>query len=127
MINLSQPHLIDQTLTDVRLSLKAKRRYLPIVSSRILQRCKHAPSFTGHFNYRSIFGKLNFLEKGSRPDIAYAVHQLSRFFEDPKHEHFDALLHLCSYLQETRTQGILLRVNTNQSFKVYVDTNFSGI
>ena len=27
-----------------------------------------------HFNYRSIIGKLNFLEKSSRPDIAYAVH-----------------------------------------------------
>ena len=35
-INLSQPHLIDQTLADVRLSPKAKRRYITAMLSRIL-------------------------------------------------------------------------------------------
>ena len=35
-INLSQPHLIDQILTDVCLSPRAKRRHIPAVSSRIL-------------------------------------------------------------------------------------------
>ena len=67
-INLPQPHLIDQILTDVLLLSKDKRRHLLAVSSRILQRYEYAPSFTGHFNYRSIFGKLNFLEKGGRPE-----------------------------------------------------------
>ena len=92
-INLSQPHLIDKILADARLSPKARHRF-PAVSSHILQGYEHAPSFTGHFNYRSIVGKLNFSEKGSRSDIAYAVHQLARLSEDPKREHFDALPHL---------------------------------
>ena len=112
-INLSQLHLINQILTDVCLSPKAKRRHIPAVSSRILQRCEHAPSFAGHFNYRSIVGKLNFLGKGSRPDIAHTVHQLACFSEDPTRVNFDPVLCLCSYLQVTRTQGILLKVNVN--------------
>ena len=32
-------------------------------------------SFNNDFHYQSITGKLNFLEKSTRPDISYAVHQ----------------------------------------------------
>ena len=83
-IKLSQPHLIDQICKDVHLSHNAKHKGTPAVSSRILQRCENSPPFKPHFNYRSIVGKLNFLEKGSRPDIVYSVHQCDRFSEEHK-------------------------------------------
>ena len=126
-IKLSQPQLIDQIIKDVKLTHKDKRRSTPAVSSRILQRCVKALSFDHkRFHYRSVIGKLNYLEKGSRPDIAYAVHQLARFSEDPKIEHAEALIHLCSYLRETRTCGITLCPNPSRSFEVYVDADFCG-
>ena len=83
-IKLSQPHLIDQVVKDVSLSNNTKRKRIPAVSSRMLQHCEMAPSFQLHLCYRSVVGKLNFLEKGSRLDIAYAVHQSAQFSEDPK-------------------------------------------
>lgn len=83
-IKLSQPYLIDQIIKDGDISHNAKRKQTPAISSRILQRCKNAPSFKPHFHYRFVGGKLNFLKKGSRPDIAYSVHQYARFGEDPK-------------------------------------------
>ena len=125
-IKLSQPHLIDQIIKDVQLSHKAKVKRTPAISSRILQRCENAPSFQPHFHYRSIVGKLNFLEKGSRPDIAYAVHQCARFSEDPKKEHCDALIQICTYLRDTRTQGIILDPDPAKSLEVYVDADFCG-
>jgi len=47
--------------------------------------------FKGDFDYRSVVGKLNYLEEGSRPDIAYAVHQCARAFASfgpPNHQIF---------------------------------------
>jgi len=125
-IQLSQPHLIDQILKDMQLSPTAKVKQTPAVSSRILQRCETAPSFQPHFHYRSVIGKLNFLEKGSRPDIAYSVHQCARFSEDPKREHCDAIIQICSYLRATRTQGIILKPDPSKSLETYVDADFSG-
>ena len=46
---------------------------------------------TNEFNYRSVIGKLNFLEKSTRPDITYAVHQCTHFSADPKQSHADAI------------------------------------
>ena len=37
---------------------------------------------------RSVIGMLNYLDKGSRSDIAYATHQCARFVDNPKVEHW---------------------------------------
>jgi hypothetical protein len=47
--------------------------------------------FDEHWAYRSVIGKLNFLEKSTRPDISYAVHQCARFASHPKKSHGDAV------------------------------------
>jgi hypothetical protein len=38
-----------------------------------------------------IVGKLNFLSSCTRPDIAYATHQIARFVTKPKEEHAKAM------------------------------------
>jgi hypothetical protein len=49
-------------------------------------------------------GKLNFLEKGSRLEIAYSVHKCARFSESPKESHAEAVMHIWRYLVLTREQ-----------------------
>ena len=46
---------------------------------------------TTEFNYCSVIGKLNFLEKSTRPDIAYTVHRCACFSDAPKQSHVDAV------------------------------------
>jgi hypothetical protein len=101
-------------------------RTVPALSSKILQRDEKAPSYCGSFHYRSVIGKLNFLEKSTRPDIAYAVHQCARFCEDPKRAHYDAVIHLAKYLAATSGQGIILDPKHDKSFEVYADADFAG-
>jgi hypothetical protein len=48
-------------------------------SSTILHLDLDGKPFEEQWDYRSIIGKLNFLEKSTRPEIAYAVHQCARF------------------------------------------------
>jgi ATP-binding cassette subfamily B (MDR/TAP) protein 1 len=71
-------------------------------------------------------GKLNYLEKGSRPDIAYAVHQCARFSADPKQEHGDAIRWLAKYLKGTREKGMILLPTVERQLEVFVDADFAG-
>ena len=125
-IHLTQPHLIDKILQDLRLIKdNVSTKQTPAAVSTILSRCTKSAAFDGHFNYRSLVGKLNYLEKSTRPDISYAVHQCARFAADPKQEHGKALVWLGRYLAATRDKGLIFKP-TAQSFDCYVDADFAG-
>jgi hypothetical protein len=90
-ISLTQPHLINDIISDMKFAANTKPKALPACSSIIIQRDLDGPEFDEHWDYRSIIGKLNFLEKSTRPDIAYAVHQCARFSANPKKSHANAV------------------------------------
>jgi hypothetical protein len=126
-INLTQPHLIDQILDDLRLNDdNVAEKTIPATSSKLLSRHSDSDPFDNSFNYRSVIGKLNYLEKSTRSDIAYITHQLARFSADPKKEHGQALRWLGRYLKATRTKGTILRIDESKDMEVYVDADFSG-
>jgi len=88
---LKQPHLIDQILEDLKMDEKTKSKPTPASSSKLLSRHSKSEDFDNSFNYRSVIGKLNYLEKGTRSDIAYITHQCARFTTCPKKEHGEAI------------------------------------
>jgi Reverse transcriptase (RNA-dependent DNA polymerase) len=105
-VHLTQPHLIDSILEDLRMvDDKVKTKSTPASSSKTLSRFPKSAPFDRSFHYRRIIGKLNYLEKGSRSDIAYIVHQCARFVQEPKEEHGQALRWLGRYLKGTRDKG----------------------
>ncbi len=59
------------------------------------------------FNYRQVIGKLLYLEKSTRPDIACAVHQCARYCNAPKVSHAQAVKRICRYLLGTRDKGLI--------------------
>ena len=109
-IKLSQPHLIEQIINQVKLTNPRKTKKTP-AANHILNRFEHEEPFNERFHYRSVIGKLNFLEKGTRPDISYATHQCARFSIDPKKSHGDAVDYLCKYLLGTQDQGFILNLD----------------
>jgi hypothetical protein len=125
-ITLTQPHLIDAILTDLKLqSTRTKGRETPALSSVILYKDPKGPPFDESFHYRSIIGKLNFLEKSTCPELAYAVHQCARFCSNPKHSHGIAIKHIGRYLLSTRDQGIILKLKQD-TFDCWVDASHAG-
>ena len=126
-IKLSQPHLIDQILKDLNMSNdNVKIKDTPAASSNILCKYKSSEDFDNSFHYRSVIGKLNYLEKCTRPDIAYAAHQCARFTEAPKVEHAKAVRWLARYLKGTRDEGIILEPDESKHLNMYVDADFAG-
>ena len=86
-IIMSQSQLIDQIIQDVKLMVNNHLPSTLVATSKLLQRDQKAKSFNGRFHYRLVIGKLNYLDKGTRPDITYATHQCAQFCEDPKEVH----------------------------------------
>jgi hypothetical protein len=125
-IELKQPHLIQQILDDIGMKSNTKTKDKAAPSSTILRRDLDGEPFREKWDYRSIIGMLNFLEKSTRPEIAYAVHQCARFASNPRQSHANAIKYLCRYLFTTKDKGISLHPDSTKSFEVHVDCDFAG-
>ncbi len=91
----------------------------------LLHKDENGKVFNNDFHYRSVKGKLNYLEKSTRPDIAYAVHQCARFSSNPKQSHADAVKYICRYLAGTKEKGIIIKPESN-TFECFVDASHAG-
>jgi hypothetical protein len=124
--NLSQPHLINDVIKELRLDgQNVVINRTTGASSKSLCRHPDSPPFDKHFNYRRVVGQLNYLEKCSRRDISCAVHQAARFVSNPRIQHGKALKWLGIYLVGSRDKEMIYSPS-NQSFDFYVDASFTG-
>ena len=128
---MTQPHLIDSILKDLGLIDEngvarkgVTTRGMPSLTTKLIGPDKGGQPFDYDWNYRSVIGKLNFLEKSTRCDLSYVVHQCARFSADPRRSHGEAIKHLGRYLLETRTKGYTLKPAQLKSFDCYVDADF---
>jgi hypothetical protein len=125
-LTLRQPQLVDSILRDLNLGKgDVKARTTPALKTRVLHKDTQGEPFNEAFHYRSIIGKLNYLEKSTRPDISFAVHQCARFSSDPKKSHAMAVKYIGRYLASTRDKGIQIKPDNN-GFECYVDASHAG-
>jgi hypothetical protein len=125
--SLTQPHLIDDILKELRLDAdKTAIKRTTGASSKPLLRNPTAEPFDGHFDYRRVIGKLNYLEKCTRIDVTCATHQCARFVSEPKDVHGKAVKWIGRYLAGTRDKGLVLKPDKSRGFEVYVDASFVG-
>jgi hypothetical protein len=126
--HFSQPHLIDQILTDLHLLQPGtKVAATPSLLTKVLQPpTTDDEPFDESFHYRSVIGKLNFLEKSTRPDIAYSVHQCARHMENPSASHGRAVKRIGRYLLGTRDKGLIFKPDTKALFECYADADYCG-
>ncbi len=112
-IEMTQPTLTLSILKDVGLWENGKKnqatsRTTPAYSTTILTSDEGGEDFKDKdFNYRQVIGKLLYLEKSTRPDIACAVHQCARYCNAPKVSHAQAVKRICRYLLGTRDKGLI--------------------
>eukprot|EP00978_Attheya_sp_CCMP212_P011298 scaffold27851_cov51-Attheya_sp.AAC.1 len=98
-IHLTQPHLIDQIISDLGLKANTKTKDLPALSSKILNRDTNGHSF---------------------------LHQCARFSADPKGSHAQAVKQIGGYLLANRDKGIILQPDANIGLEDWVDADFCG-
>jgi hypothetical protein len=75
-------------------------------------------------NYRSLVGSLMYL-LFTRPDISFAVNQLTRHLNDPRPDHWRAAIRLLRYLKGTQTLALTYRRPDKDKGQSAVITGFS--
>ena len=122
---MTQPFLIDciigslgfkQQMTNAQPSPAVK----PFLHSDLDGGPRHTP-----WNYQSVIGMMNYLQQRTRPDLAFAVHQCTRFCNDPKRSHERAVKRIGKYLLGTKEHGITCRPDKNKGLECYVDADFA--
>ena len=125
-IHMTQPQLIQGIIKELNFLETTKPSTTPAYSSVTLSAGKDKPPHKADWEYRRIIGKLNFLEKSCRPEIACAVHQAARFSADPRINHSEAVKKIVRYLKGNPDKGIIYKPN-DHSFDVYADADFCGL
>ena len=125
-IVLTQPHLIDSIIQDLHQQSGSNPKSTPSITTKLLHKDADSTEMTPDFHYCSVIGKLNFLEKSTRPDISVSVHQCAWLTEHPKRSHAEAVERIGRYLLGTRDQGLIIRPNTPWHFDCWVDADYAG-
>jgi hypothetical protein len=76
-------------------------------------------------NYRRAIGLLNYLAVSTRPDISFAMSQLSQHLENPGTLHWAACVHLLRYLAGSRQRGLTLGASISP-VKIFVDADHAN-
>ena len=122
---MMQPLLIERILDALDFN-KVTVNSKPTPSTYILHKDENREARKDRQNYRSLIGILNYLTNTARLDISMALHQCTRFSNDPKLTYEKAVKRIVKYLKGTKDIGIKVRVNAILGFNACVDTDFAS-
>lgn len=74
-------------------------------------------------SYRRLVGRLLYLTH-TRPDICFAVSQLSQFLHSPTSAHFDAAIRVLKYLKSSPATGLFFSANNDLKLKGFSDSDW---
>eukprot|EP00804_Cyclotella_cryptica_P029407 CCRYP_013350-RA/>CCRYP_013350-RA protein AED:0.32 eAED:0.07 QI:0/-1/0/1/-1/1/1/0/170 len=121
---MTQPVLVKSLTDEFEDIAQDKAALAPAKPGNILTKCENSPKLKPekHSRYRTGVGKLLYLTKHSRPDIANVVRELSRHCHDPTEAHWDDMCDCIRYVRGTPTKGLLLKPSGSWDGK---DMNFN--
>ena len=83
------------------------------------------PLLSDPSSYRRLVGWLIYLTI-TRPDLAYSVHTLAQFLQQPRRDHWDVALRVARYLKGTPDQGIFLRSDSSLQLNAFCDVDWAS-
>jgi hypothetical protein len=75
--------------------------------------------------YRHLVGSLVYLTV-TRPDISYAIHQVSQFMAAPRSTHFSAVICILRYLKGTLFHGLYFSSQSPLQLHAYTNADWEG-
>ena len=81
--------------------------------------------YTDVKHYRRMVGKLIYLTI-TRPDVCFAVNQVSQNMQAPKIHHWNMVERILRYLREAPGQGVWMGCNKNTEIVGYCDADWAG-
>lgn len=121
-----QPKLINQIIKDLNFKDNTKSKPTPGLATKLIQRDDDGELHDDSFSYRGVLGRLNYLMRSSRPELAYYVHICARFCLEPKKSHAEAVKHIGRYLIGTKDKGMVFKPR-KEGFDCWTDSDFCGL
>ena len=80
------------------------------------------------YPYREVVGSLMYLSVGTRPDISFAVSELSKFLANPGLAHWNAAVRVLRYLKGCPDLGVTFTRSAGNKpiLRAYSDVNYKG-
>jgi hypothetical protein len=78
------------------------------------------------WDYRNVIGKMNYLEKSTRGDLAISVHQCAWYMLQLMGSHGEVIKCIGKYQLGTWDKGFIVRRDMHKSFECYVDAHYCG-
>jgi hypothetical protein len=75
--------------------------------------------------FRQLVGSLNYLTI-TRPDISFAVQQVSQFMQTPRHLHLAAVRRIIRYLRGSSSRGLFFPTGSSLRLVAYSDADWAG-
>ncbi|XP_020239929.1 uncharacterized protein LOC109818814 [Cajanus cajan] len=122
-IHLSQRKYVLDLLSDIRF-LAAKPSPTPMVKTNKLSQSDGTP-YADPASYRRLVGKLLYLTT-TRPDISFAVQQLSQHISSPSTTHYMAVTRVLHYLKGNSGQGLFYPMQSSLQLKAFSDSNWGS-
>ena len=131
---MSQPNLINRIIEAIPGIDKANPKSIPMSPNTVLTKYKSGKERQETWNYRFLFGILNYLVNTTHPELVYSVHQCARFCNDSKHGPEQAVKQIIRYLinnrittgDKSKYHSLMFKIDRNQSIICYVDASFAG-
>jgi hypothetical protein len=107
----------------------------PITTRLTIQDQPETANVTDQEPYRAMVGSLLYLSNWTRPDISFAVSELSRFVSNPGKPHLEAAKRVFRYLKKTMHLGLVFRSSASlpglpeipsNTLWGYVDSDWAG-
>jgi len=121
-ISISQTSYIERISEMFKLSDKTK--LTPTTNQRLPYPEKE--EITTHQPYRQLVGCLLWVSIMTRPDITFAVHDLSRHNTHPTNQHWTAAIRTLQYLKTTKDLKLFYPRNNTAELKGYSDSDWMG-
>ncbi|MEM7375830.1 MAG: reverse transcriptase domain-containing protein, partial [Bacteroidota bacterium] len=107
---------------------KVKKYTTPAIPGQILEKAEELLSEDNMKKYRSGVGKALYLVKISRPDLANATRELSKFMDKASDDHMIALERITDYILSTQSRGVMIKRSKPGPLRIigYADSNFAS-
>ncbi|KAJ9529083.1 hypothetical protein QJQ45_007782 [Haematococcus lacustris] len=125
ILRLTQQQYIEQLLQRFGLA-ECNPRQLPLSPGTQLVKEGEQLSEQHTLRYRELVGGLLWLSTCTRPDIAFAVGQLTRYMQAPTREHEQAAQGVLRYLRGTAGQGLVFRGSCSGELVGFCDSDYAS-
>ena len=130
IITLSQEKYIDSLLSKFKLE-DVRVATTPLapgcaLSKAMCPKTEQERTLARRQPYRELVGSLMYLMVCTRPDIAFAISQLSRYTSNHGPGHWSALMHVIRYVKGSKGLGVTYRGDTELYPALYSDASYAS-